>query len=303
MRRVHRHHLGQKEDLNRWLISYADYMTLMFALFVVLYAVAVVDEAKYEQIIESFKEATEQFSQISLEPPIMGILPFDTETILEQNGTGLINPNDKATDGDTQLSLYNKRKLGASLSGLESTLNDSMVKLVESGQAKVTNDDEWLTVELSSGMIFPGGSAALTNYAKIVLRDLGTLLKPVNNYMRVRGYTDDTPINNEIFSSNWELSAARATSVLRALEQEGVASPRLAIEGYGQYNPFSDNDSEKNRSDNRKVVIALSKYAWVPKVDVWAKKKKRKSAPKKDSDNMLTVPLKGGGVRFTTRQK
>lgn len=305
MRRVHRHHLGHKEDLNRWLISYADYMTLMFALFVVLYAVALVDEEKYQQIIDSFKEATEQFSKTSFEPPIMGILPFDTETIIEQDGTGLINPQDRATDGDTQLSLYNKRKLGASLTGLENTLNDSMVKLVESGQAKVNNDSEWVTIELSSGMIFPGGSATLTKYAKQLLKDLGVILKPVNNYVRVRGYTDNTPISNEIYPSNWELSAARANAVLRALEGEGLASPRLAMEAYGQYNPFSENTTLEGRNDNRKVVIALSKYAWVPVIDVWGEKNKAKVTPQKkaDSDEILTVPLEGGGVRFTTRQE
>ena len=107
------------------------------------------------------------------------------------------------------------------------------------GVVKLAQDDNWLTVELSSGLLFNSGSAFLGNNAAPVLDTLSGILKPVDNYVRVRGYTDNQPINNEIFRSNWTLSAARAEAVLNALVGKGVAPGRLAYEAYGEFSPSS----------------------------------------------------------------
>ena len=126
----------------------------------------------------------------------------------------------------------------------------------------------------------------------------------------MRGYTDDETIRNEIFRSNWELSVARATSILVELEALGINSARMAIEGYGQYSPFADNSTAAGRAENRKVVIALSKYGLPPKKEV--KKGEQESEPEavkhevelpSDDDTIKIIRLPHGGIRITTRNE
>ena len=120
----------------------------------------------------------------------------------------------------------------------------------------------------------------------------------------MRGYTDNQPINNEIFRSNWTLSAARAEAVLTALVGKGIAPERLAYEAYGEFSPFADNGSEQGRLQNRKVVVAISRFAWVPPATV----KPLTGTPVQDelqsvdSEKIRVIALPGGGIRITTRQ-
>ena len=167
-----------------------------------------------------------------------------------------------------------------------------------------------MVIELNSGLLFASGSAVAHNQAKEVVKKIEAIIAPVDNYIRVRGYTDNETIRNEIFRSNWELSVARATSILVELERLGIQSARMAIEGYGQYSPFSDNDTEAGRAENRKVVIALSKYGLVlepsnedteQQVHEVAKPTEVE-LPTKD-DTIKIIRLEHGGIRVTTRNE
>ncbi len=134
-----------------------------------------------------------------------------------------------------------------------------------------------------------------------------------SNFIRVRGYTDNQAINNEIYSSNWELSVFRATAILRVLEKQGLNPARMAIEGYGQYYPSSDNLTAQGRARNRKVVVAISKYGLekanllnTPTIDL--KVVEEIVTPKlsaeeniEQSNNIKVIRLKDGGIRITTR--
>jgi chemotaxis protein MotB len=136
-----------------------------------------------------------------------------------------------------------------------------------------------------------------------VIDVLAEKLSQIDNYIRVRGYTDENSIDSELYPSNWELSAARATRVLRELQTKGVAPARMALEAYAEFAP--DETSMSTRK-NRRVVIALAKTLWQPKVGVSSETPvKAEDEPTKqpDSETMLAVPLEGGGVRFTTRQE
>ena len=137
------------------------------------------------------------------------------------------------------------------------------------------------------------------------------MINPIDNFIRVRGYTDDLPINNELFSSNWELSVARATSVLRILEQLGTAPKRMAIEGFGQYYPSVSNDSPEGRASNRKVVIAVSRYAYQAQVSEAAEPQAAAATQQlqqqleqitQEDGSIRVIALPGGGIRITTRQ-
>ena len=172
----------------------------------------------------------------------------------------------------------------------------------------MTQDDNWLTVVLSSGLLFGSGSAFMSSNADPVLNTLSSILKPVDNYVRVRGYTDNQQINNEIFRSNWTLSAARAEAVLTALIAKWIAPQRLAYEAYGEFSPFSDNSTEQGRLQNRKVVVAISKFAWVPPPNPAPPVQPVTEEPVPavqqavEAGEVKVISLPGGGIRITTRQ-
>ena len=154
---------------------------------------------------------------------------------------------------------------GAPFESLEKEFNQSLEDLVAAGLINIKSDENWLTIELSSGLIFPSGSATILLKAKPILKQIAKTLAPLKNYVRVRGYTDNIHIGNELYASNWELSAYRAISVLNSLSGDGIPSPQLAIEAYGEFSPFASNSTERGREVNRKVVIAVSRFAYTPK--------------------------------------
>ncbi|MDX7733536.1 OmpA family protein [Aeromonas caviae] len=301
MRKRYRLHLQGREHLDRWLVSYADYMTLIFALFVVLYSVAIVNKEEYRAVIEGMTQA---FNQA---PRSDGLLEGRGNSLLDNPvsaAPSLLESQASASPSRAPITGTPVSQDGTALAQIDMQIQESMGALVDAGVVKLAQDDNWLTVELSSGLLFNSGSAFLGNNAAPVLDTLSGILKPVDNYVRVRGYTDNQPINNEIFRSNWTLSAARAEAVLNALVGKGVAPGRLAYEAYGEFSPFVDNGTEQGRLQNRKVVVAISRFAWVPPVPV----KPLTAAPVQDapqsvdSEKIRVIALPGGGIRITTRQ-
>lgn len=301
MRKRYRLHLQGREHLDRWLVSYADYMTLIFALFVVLYSVAIVNKEEYRAVIEGMTQA---FNQA---PRSDGLLEGRGNSLLDNPvsaAPSLLENQASASPSRAPITGTPVSQDGTALAQIDMQIQESMGALVDAGVVKLAQDDNWLTVELSSGLLFNSGSAFLGNNAAPVLDTLSGILKPVDNYVRVRGYTDNQPINNEIFRSNWTLSAARAEAVLNALVGKGVAPGRLAYEAYGEFSPFVDNGTEQGRLQNRKVVVAISRFAWVPPAPV----KPLTGAPVQDapqsvdSEKIRVIALPGGGIRITTRQ-
>jgi len=159
-------------------------------------------------------------------------------------------------------------------------------------------------------MLFPSGSSSATKNAITILAVIYDVIGSSSNFIRVRGYTDNQPINTEIFSSNWELSVFRATAILRALENLSLDPARMAIEGYGQYYPREDNRTEEGRAQNRRVVIAISKYGLeksnllaTPTIsvkDIAAIKQIEKVNG--EQDEIRIIRLDNGGIRITTRE-
>lgn len=301
MRKRYRLHLQGREHLDRWLVSYADYMTLIFALFVVLYSVAIVNKEEYRAVIEGMTQA---FNQA---PRSDGLLEGRGNALLDNPvsaAPSLLESQASASPSRAPITGTPVSQDGTALAQIDMQIQESMGALVDAGVVKLAQDDNWLTVELSSGLLFNSGSAFLGNNAAPVLDTLSGILKPVDNYVRVRGYTDNQPINNEIFRSNWTLSAARAEAVLNALVGKGVAPGRLAYEAYGEFSPFVDNGTEQGRLQNRKVVVAISRFAWVPPAPVKPLTVASvQDAPQSvDSEKIRVIALPGGGIRITTRQ-
>lgn len=314
-RHKQKHSQVEPEQLDRWLVSYADYMTLMFALFVVLYAMAIVKEEQYSVLADSLTRMFEKPEQSGTGVPGQSVLTTPTaQSEFDLYGSSLEQAKGPELVADaTRLSDVSERLLGSPLQSVEQQLTKALANLLEQGLAKLQQDQNWLTIELSSGLLFASGSATATQSATTLLTEITRVINPINNFIRVRGYTDDEPINNELFSSNWELSVSRATSVLRLLEQLGTAPQRLAIEGYGQYYPFEQNDSAKGRAANRKVVIAISRYGYQPPMssensdtpsrteDAGVLQRQLEKVSQQDG-SIKVIALPGGGIRITTRE-
>lgn len=308
----HKRHKVQHDDIDRWLVSYADYMTLLFALFVVLYAMALVNEKPFESVTNSIGKVF----QANEEQPLNrgqgeGVLEVNTVIPNKQMyGDGIEDvPGPELMNADKMLSNIKEHKVGATLSTLEDGLKRALYDLVESGYAQLEVDGDWLVIELSSGLLFPSGSISITNNAKAVLKEIAEVIGNVNNYVRIRGYTDDQPINTEIFSSNWELSVYRATAIVKELEALSLNPARMAIEGYGQYHPSADNTTEEGRALNRKVAIAISKYGInvqgnslpaVEEVTTQSRDELAESIENQD-DSVKVITLDNGAIRVTTR--
>ncbi|MDY4993854.1 MAG: OmpA family protein [Succinivibrio sp.] len=125
----------------------------------------------------------------------------------------------------------------------------------------IEEDPHWLTININSGLIFAEGSASVLAASRPIIARIAVAISNINNYIRIRGYTDNTFIPNGIFRNSWDLSANRAVSVLEELEKAGIIPERMAVEAFGQYSPKYSNATVAGRAMNRKVVIAISRYA------------------------------------------
>lgn len=309
-----RRHSVEHDNVERWLVSYADYMTLLFALFVVLYAMAMIDEEPFETATESigrvFQANEEQPKNRGHGDDILPVNSSKTNKRLFGNGI-LEDAGPELVSGEVTLSNVSDAQVGTTLTSLEKDLHEALYELVESGYAELQIDGDWLEIELNSGLLFPSGSSSPTNAAKDILSIIYEIIASASNYIRVRGYTDNQVIATEIFSSNWELSVFRATAILRVLEELTLNPARMAIEGYGQYYPNADNATAAGRAKNRRVVIAISKYGLekanllaTPTISVKdVEAIKRIDTEKADDDEIHIIRLENGGIRITTRDE
>ncbi|MBH0056437.1 OmpA family protein [Pseudoalteromonas sp. SWXJZ94C] len=316
-RRLRNNTASKSQHTERWLVSYADYMTIMFAFFVVLYAIAINKEEKFQILSDSleqvFDKSARQHSQKGEGVNGDGILTdrvTPEQEILYGESIQKQEQGPLLLDGQSDTSNIKQKYLGKPLDSLLTKLQSALIDEIRDGEASLELTEDWLIIELSSGMLFSSGSSVAHSRAKQVVKIVKDIIAPVDNYIRVRGYTDDETIRNEIFRSNWELSVARATSILVELETLGINSARMAIEGYGQYSPFADNETREGRAENRKVVIALSKYGLPPKLETKIPEQTNKDVQPEpevelpsDDDTIKILRLPHGGIRITTRNK
>jgi chemotaxis protein MotB len=311
--RLRKYHLSSSNDSRkkasreRWLISYSDYMTLMFALFVVLYATAIIEDEPFSVLSESiekiFKITPNQDKAISL--PIVASEP----ALNTANEKTKLNPSVAENDSVNVVNNLPNRPLGSSLEEIGQTFKDSLKVLTDNSAVKLQQDMDWLTIELNSGLLFPSGSASPSYSAKVVIGHIAESLAQIDNLIEIRGYTDDLAINTEIFSSNWQLSAARAASITNLLQDNKIDKSRLSIKAYGENQPVASNETREGRAQNRRVVIAVSKYALEEEIERLENKKLPQqrvsdniSKSLQDYEQMQVIKLPNGGIRITTRR-
>ena len=236
-------------DINhdRWLVSYADFMTLLMAFFVVMYSISQISEQKYRVLSETFNQAFNPSNQI--EQILREGEPQQSYTLtpIDMEGTALEDrPGNDVND------------VPETFVRIEEQLQERFQSLIESEVITVTGDERWLQIELQSAILFDSGGAKLNEMAAAIIGELSAAMAEHNNVIQVEGFTDDIPISTPIFDSNWELSAARATAVVKQMVEQGIAPQRLAAIGYGEHQPVATNRTEEGRARNRRIVLMVS---------------------------------------------
>lgn len=227
------------EHHERWLISYADFITLLFAFFVVMYAISVVNIGKYTVLSEALGDA---FGGRG------AALKSNTQVEVEALPLSNIIAHRRA-----EAAKRDRERLAL----LARKLNASLAPLVNGGKVRVTQNARGVTVEINASVLFDEGAAVVAGNARETLGAVAQLLKDDPHAIEVEGHTDDTPINSPLFPSNWELSAVRASSVVRLFIENGVAERRLAAVGRGANVPAAPNDTPEGRARNRRVAVTI----------------------------------------------
>ncbi|KHO61059.1 chemotaxis protein MotB [Thermoanaerobacter sp. YS13] len=227
-----------KPNHERWLLTYSDMITLLLIFFIVMYTISTINATKFTQIASSLSRTFTGTNYV----------------IGQYTGKSVVPGN-----------LENKSNLGKVQQQLNAFIKENNL------QGMVTSyiDERGLVISLQDTLLFDLGSADVHPDEKDVLIKIGSMLKDLPNHIRVEGFTDDLPIHNSKFDSNWELSVIRATNVVKILVNEvGIEPQRISAVGYGEYRPVVPNDSEEHRRLNRRVdiVIMNTEYnKWEPK--------------------------------------
>ncbi len=236
-----RRHHEEHENHERWLVSYADFITLLFAFFVVMYSISSLNEGKYKILSQSL---TGVFSQ-----PDRTIKPIPVgEERPRTSEAELVLPDEGSPQAPVD-----------SLESIASSVREAFGDLIQSKQLKVSGNELWIEIELSSSLLFSSGEALPNNAAFEIIEKVAKILAPYENPIHVEGFTDNQPIQTAQFPTNWELSAARAASIVRMLAMDGVNPGRMAAVGYGEFQPVADNATAEGRGRNRRVVLVVSR--------------------------------------------
>jgi len=293
MARKRRHE--EHENHERWLVSYADFITLLFAFFVVMYSISSVNDGKYrvlsETLTDAFLTSAQSMDPIQVGEKVRTTVPVAGEFAVSEPGTleesdvndPLDKPDEEVYETKGQPNVTDgagdsgKGKTDATLDNTAENLKSALATFIdEDGElavdsrfnanwegagsedlVTVTKTARGVEVEMKSKALFPSGSARLSRKAISMMRNVARILSPLPNEIEVEGHTDNVPIKTILFPSNWELSATRAASVVHLLGRFKVNSGQMAAIGYGEYRPRADNTTADGRRENRRVALII----------------------------------------------
>jgi chemotaxis protein MotB len=232
----------EHDNHERWLVSYADFITLLFAFFVVMYALSTVNEGKYRVLSDSMSSAFRnvQVNTASQIPLVVTPIPV----VQKQN------PSIKSQDAV-------KQKQRDKMRSVAKDIMDVMAPLIEQGKVRVIETSRGVSIEINDSILFSPGQALLQAPLIKAMGAIADVLAPTDFPITIEGHTDNVPIKTLQFPSNWELSAVRATTVLRLFADAGVAAERLTAIGYADTRPVEPNLLADGRARNRRVTILI----------------------------------------------
>lgn len=254
------------------MVSYADFVTLLFAFFVVMYSISSVNQDKYRVLSDAMLTAFKQ--------PLMGqdadsVVQWSKYPLPEVESPGRNDPaagdvgiplraeyvNDTAeAEPEDEVDNFSAQVLDAAeeeVDTISDTVESYMQESIDEEMIDVKRNKFWLEVEIKSSLLFESGSSELIPQSVPLLVELSDIFRELPNRIHIEGFTDNKPIRTPVFPSNWELSSARAAAVVRLFERNGIEPERLAAIGYGEHKPVTDNDTEEGRARNRRVVLVV----------------------------------------------
>lgn len=252
---------GHEGGMERWLITYADLITLLLAFFVIMYAMSNVDATKYETMAKSLKLA------LGLEKAGQGLVPSMSGQSPGNDSTVSLKGNDKKKKTVEQQKVDSLVDMKQAQEAREYSFMIKRIKEYTEEKNIVhnlsaTTDGRGLVLNLSDTMLFESGKADLSPRAKEILDALADIILDSDKHIKVEGHTDNVPIKNERYPSNWQLSTDRATNVIMYwIEKYPEASDRLSAGGYGEHRPIAPNDTVEGRAKNRRVNIIVLRDA------------------------------------------
>lgn len=288
-RKKHEEH----ENHERWLVSYADFITLLFAFFVVMYSVSAINEGKFrvlsDALVAAFRSQAKSIEPIQIGEPAKAPKTLDSREKIPARPMLVTPPvlpqpvqpsaanvpirqgeNMQKAEAGAPVSAQAKKQADAQAKkqaetqarGLEkiaAQLESDLAELIKRDLIEVRRDKHslWLEVEIKASILFSSGSASLEPAALPPLQRIAGVLRGHNYPIQVEGFTDNRPISTLAFPSNWELSAGRAASVVHLFMKSGVDPGRMAAIGFGEYRPAADNKTEEGRRKNRRVVLVI----------------------------------------------
>jgi chemotaxis protein MotB len=233
----------EHDNHERWMVSYADFITLLFAFFVVMYGISSVNEGKYKVFGAAINKA------------------FGTKSSETEGGAAHLTEEEiyfkSLVDRRDARLAEKQRKQNERMQNLAKTLNETMATFVKNGQMNVSQTGRGVELEINASALFNQGEADIQPDAKKTLADAAKVLADNEYAIEVEGHTDNVPISTNRFPSNWELSSARASSVVRLFIDQGIAAKRLRAVGAADNQPVLPNDTAEGRARNRRVTITV----------------------------------------------
>ena len=272
-KRAHEEHVNHEA----WAIPYGDLITLLLAFFVVMYAISSVNEGKYRVLADALSEAfggpprtinplqlgkvQPRGSQADRAPPMApttgargAVSPMPLRDWPNRPQIPRQMPQRGLSQAEQEAFERHQQR---QLDSVTTRIEEALAPLIDRQLVRVRRARFWVEVEISTDLLFASGQAYPAPEAQATLRQLADILRRFPNPLRVEGHTDDRPISNLVFPSNWELSAARAAAVVRLFAERGVPTDRLSVVGYGPFRPARDNADEEGRAANRRVVVVV----------------------------------------------
>ena len=238
------------ENHERWLVSYADFITLLFAFFVVMFATSQTDKGKAQQVSDSVKKALEGESFQSMVRVILGgTVDNKGQGNLQKNGPGGQRKVVKTEEAP-------RGKIVELLPSLQ-MLRKELEQDVQSGKLQLSMGARGLTISFAQAALFPSGEDEISPDFYPTIQKIADAMKQVPNPVRAEGHTDSVPIHNSRFRSNWELSAARSIALVEQFTKLGVPRDRLSMAGYADTVPLESNETEAGRQKNRRVDMVI----------------------------------------------
>ena len=233
----------EHDNHERWLVSYADFITLLFAFFVVMYALSTVNEGKYRILSDSMVSAFRNLPiNAASDRPAVVMPPIP------------VAPKAGAPSKTPDVARQKQRE---KMRNVAKDILKVMAPLIEQGKVRVLETSRGVTIEINDSILFSPGQALLQPALAKAMRAIAEVLAPTDFPITIEGHTDNVPINTAQFPSNWELSAVRATTVLRLFADAGVSGQRLTAIGYADTRPVESNAQAEGRARNRRVTILI----------------------------------------------